>query len=920
MERSLFRFIWRNSRRQQLVVLVIIMLSLPFYFASFDIPKRIINDAIQGKAFSAPDAMVRFLEISLPLPDFMGGPINLTEGFMVTQLGLLWGLSTVFLVFVMINGAFKYYINVMKGVLGERLLRRMRFVLLDQYLRFRPEDIRGVKPSEAASIIKDEVDPIGGFAGDAFILPAFLSMQALTALIFILVQSFWLGLVAFFVVLIQAIVIPALRREQLRLTQMRQLESRKLAGRVGEIVETTPAIQVNGSGTYTRAEIGGRLATLFDIRVKLFKRKFAVKYLNNLLAQVTPFFFYVIGGYLALSGTLNIGQLVAAIAAYKDLPPPIKELIDWDQSRADVMVKYEQITAQFPATLLPEEDTSQSIGHPEEDVPLSISGLKVADKRGASLLDSLTLTIPRPGHIALVGSSGSGRDALARVLGRQTSYYHGKIAIGPATWAGPNHGRSSLLMTYAGQDPFLSSGSLKDNLIAPLRREPEDAVQATDAAARRRRLEAELSGTPAVAPDESWIDYRCAGVSSMDELDERILAVLDRTGLAEEVYRLGLRSKIDPASEPELVARIPAARELIFKNLAAKDLMHLVEPLDPDRFNQNATLAENLLFGRQIGARLTEGRFASDPYLRSILEAESLLFPLIEIGLSMAETAIEIFADLEPGDPLFARFSFISAEDMPEYQRLAEQARSRGNVSKLAMDGQARLIELALSYVEARHRLQLVTPHLRTRLLRARESFRRHLPRSYAADIEFYQPDRYMVSGTLQDNLLFGRVAFDAPDALNRVQVIARDSLRELGLDREINRLGLAHEVGPSGKFLQAEQRASLALARALLPKAAIVVIDGAFGPFSPSETAQMLTGIRAEMAGRTLIVSLSDIEQAATFDTALVFDGSRLAQSRISAPGDRKLAAVNMSSIVDISPERETSMELVQESRHAGQ
>ena len=234
MERSLFRFIWRNSRRQQLVVLAIILLSLPFYFASFDIPKRIINDAIQGKAFSTPGAMVRFLEISLPLPDFMGGSIRLTEGFMVSQLGLLWGLSSVFLVFVMINGAFKYYINVMKGVLGERLLRRMRFVLLDQYLRFRPEDIRGVKPSEAASIIKDEVDPIGGFAGDAFILPAFLSMQALTALIFILVQSFWLGLVAFLVVLIQAVVIPALRREQLRLTQMRQLESRKLAGRVGE--------------------------------------------------------------------------------------------------------------------------------------------------------------------------------------------------------------------------------------------------------------------------------------------------------------------------------------------------------------------------------------------------------------------------------------------------------------------------------------------------------------------------------------------------------------------------------------------------------------------------------------------------------------------------------------------------------------
>jgi putative ABC transport system ATP-binding protein len=256
LDPSLFRFIWRNSRRQQLVVLAIILASLPFYFASFDIPKRIINEAIQGNPFKDGAPTVRFLELALPIPGFLGGPVKLFDGIEVSQLGLLWGLSGLFLLFVIINGAFKYYINVMKGVLGERLLRRMRFMLLDLYLRFRPEDIRGVKPSEAASIIKDEVDPIGGFSGDAFILPAFLSMQALTALVFILVQSIWLGLVALVVVLIQAVVIPILRREQLRLTQLRQIESRRLAGRVGEIVETAPAIQVTGLGAYTRAEVG----------------------------------------------------------------------------------------------------------------------------------------------------------------------------------------------------------------------------------------------------------------------------------------------------------------------------------------------------------------------------------------------------------------------------------------------------------------------------------------------------------------------------------------------------------------------------------------------------------------------------------------------------------------------------------------
>ena len=62
---------------------------------------------------------------------------------------------------------------------------------------------------------------------------------------------------------------------------------------------------------------------------------------------MTPFLFYSIGGYQALKGSLDIGQLVAVIAAYKDLPGPLKDLIDWDQARQDVQVKYQQVVEQF---------------------------------------------------------------------------------------------------------------------------------------------------------------------------------------------------------------------------------------------------------------------------------------------------------------------------------------------------------------------------------------------------------------------------------------------------------------------------------------------------------------------------------------------------------------------------------------------
>ena len=62
---------------------------------------------------------------------------------------------------------------------------------------------------------------------------------------------------------------------------------------------------------------------------------------------MTPFIFYLMGGLLAFAGQVDLGSIVAVINAYKDLPGPVKELIDWDQQRQDVQIKYEQVVEQF---------------------------------------------------------------------------------------------------------------------------------------------------------------------------------------------------------------------------------------------------------------------------------------------------------------------------------------------------------------------------------------------------------------------------------------------------------------------------------------------------------------------------------------------------------------------------------------------
>ena len=436
MEPSLARYIWTHTWRQQIWIVTIVVISMIPYYMSFDLPKLIVNGPIQGEGFESAGATQPFLNLAFDLP--LIGPIELFPGIQLDRQQTLFALSMVFLVLVIINGLFKFYINTYKGRLGERMLRRIRFLLVDLVLRFPVSHFKRVKSAEVATMVKDEVEPLGGFIGDAFVSPVMLGGQALTAMIFIMVQNFWLGLIALGIVAVQIVLIPKMRRRLLVLGRERQLTARELSGRVGEIVDGIGTIHIHDTSNYERADIAARLGRIFKIRYDIYQWKFMVKFINNFLAQITPFLFYMIGGYLALQGQLDVGQLVAVIAAYKDLPGPMKELIDWDQIRQDVQVKYAQVVEQFTVDrVLDAKLQALTIDRVE---PLSGSlaavNLSLMDDSGARLVDRVSFEV-KPGEtVALVGTATGGAEALAEAFARLIRPVSGKVAASNSRPAG----------------------------------------------------------------------------------------------------------------------------------------------------------------------------------------------------------------------------------------------------------------------------------------------------------------------------------------------------------------------------------------------------------------------------------------------------------------------------------------------------
>ncbi len=864
MERSLFRYIWQHSRRDQIIIMMVVLVSFPFYFISLDLPKQIVNEAIQGRAFTEGRTTALFLQLSVPLPTSLGGTVRVFEGVQLPRIEYLFALSGLFLLLVIVNGAFKYVINIQKGVLGERVLRRLRYELFARLLRFRPETLRNVKPAEAATMIKDEVEPIGGFMGDAFVTPLFLAGQAITALLFIFVQNVWLGLTTAAVIGIQGFIIPKLRREQLRLGKERQLASRQLAGRVGEVVEGMAAIQIHGTGRFERSDIGNRLGHLFLIRLKLYERKFQVKFLNNLLAQMTPFLFFAIGGYLALMGQIDIGQLVAVIAAYRDVPPPIKELIDWDQQRQDVEIKYEQVLLQFAVDEVLPDDEPAAPAAPTE-VKVEARSLTLRDMRGNALVDNLNLVLSSHEHAALVGGSGDGQDAFAKALGRRMTPLPGHLFVGGCDVATTPGTMLARLLAYVGPDPVIVSGSIRDNALYGLKTSPPPAARPADSVAHREARRTDNSVDPV---DADWIDYAAAGATGPGDIDDRIIDALQVVGLHQDVYRFGLASGVSPQLRDELAGRIVEARAAVRAALAGDDRGRLVEPFDLTRYNRNASIGENLLFGVPVGDTFADANLATHPFARAIIEGEGLTQVLTDVGLKIAETMLEIFQGMPAGHSLFERFSFISADELPQFEMLVQRWKSRRRSDETASD-RDRLIRLSLLYIEPRHRLGLISEQLQNDILAARASFRKMVPPDLQSAVEFYDPDQLCVAAPLRDNLLFGRIAYGVSGAAERVQNIVREVVESLGLTRDIYRVGLDYQVGLGGRALIGTQRAALDIARCLVKRPPMLVLHDAVAAFGDGEGVKLLGRIAQARGESGLIVTLRE-DQFAGLDTLL--------------------------------------------------
>ncbi len=872
MERSLFGFILRYSRRDQLRIVPFVLATMVVYYASLDLPKTIINEAIQGGRFTDGATETTWLGVEFG------------------RLEYLFLLSGIFLGLIVLNGWLKFRINTMKGWMGERMLRRLRYVLYDYILRFPLARFRRVKGAEMASMIKDEVEPLGGFIGEAFITPLFLGGQALTAMFFILYQHWALGLIAIGVVGVQAYLIPKLRKRLLVLGRERQLTARALAGRIAETVDGAAEIHANATSNYERAEIAARLGRIFKIRFELYQRKFLIKFLNNFLSQVTPFLFYTVGGYLVIMGRLDIGALVAVIAAYKDLPSPVKELIDWDQQRLDVEVKYQQVMEQFLEEQVAPPELQALVDKPQ--LPgkgsLRAANLALVDESGTRLVEEVSFEAPLDQHVAIVGRPGSGASELAQLLARLQFPSSGSVEIGGVDITRAPEAVTGRSIGYVGSPAYLFPARVRDNILYGLKNRPVRLPEERSPDKAFQLREAERTGNTTLDIEADWVDYEAAGCTGPEDIDQRMVELLRVVDLEETIFELGLRSRAQKHAGGDVDERVLAARRHMRERLQALGIEDWVERFDPATYNRNATLAENLLFGTPVRRVFDMENLAANAYVRQVLRETGLDELLLRTGHKVAETMVELFSGLPPGHEFFAQYSFINQDDLPEFQAILKRVGEVG-LKGLAAEERQALLALPFKLIAARHRLGLIDESFEARVLEARRHFAANLPENLRDAVEFFDPERYNGAATLQDNILFGKIVTGQAGANERITRLVREVLEELDLRLMVVRNGLDYQVGVGGARLSVADRQKVAMVRALLKRPVLLVFDQAAAVLDPTTQLRVVENVLHERKGKTVVWVLSRPEFADRFNIVLVMERGRLVEHGAFAELKRK-------------------------------
>ncbi|MDQ0563547.1 ABC-type bacteriocin/lantibiotic exporter with double-glycine peptidase domain [Rhizobium mesoamericanum] len=296
MPQRLSGFISMMGRGHQALLVLLSVLLFAVGILPLEIQRRIVNGATQGAA-----------------------------------LNTILGLVLAYLALVLTEGGIKLVLNIYRGWIGEVAIRWLRMTVINTK-ECHPDDLTTLAEGVEMSIVLAEAEPVGGFVGTSIsepILQAGILLAVGSYMIF-LQPLLALAVIAVFVP--QSVLVPVLQglinqRVKTKITVMRHLSE--------EMVDHT--------SPQSPKHQAARVQRLFATNMSIYKLKYALNFLMNLMFQLGYAGIFALGGYYVITGRIEIGTVVAFISGLNKVSDPWGALVDWYRDLRVTQVKYELI-------------------------------------------------------------------------------------------------------------------------------------------------------------------------------------------------------------------------------------------------------------------------------------------------------------------------------------------------------------------------------------------------------------------------------------------------------------------------------------------------------------------------------------------------------------------------------------------------
>ena len=749
----------------------------------------------------------------------------------------------IYLAAVVTASMLKYIINTLQNVIGQRTIAEMRKALYAHILTMPLSFYRKTQPGLAVAALTTELAAAGDFVGMAIAIPVTNLLMLFAFGGYLLWLNPLLAAVTFSIYPVVLLLVPVLQKRVNTYNRKRVDAGRKLSSKVGESIAGIHEIQANGSFSYENHKFGSVVNHLRKIRIVWNLYRFAVKTVNSLFTNFSRFLVFALGGYLAITGRLELGALVAFLSAQEKLYDPWKELIQFYQAYQTARVTYSRTMEYFDVEpehpLVPE-------GRRPYDLKgnIAVNDLSFLTEGGTRLLTGINFDLKHGEHMALVGYSGSGKSTLAQCMVQLVKYTGGEILIDQNEVSNLTKRDIIRNIGFISQTPFIFEGSIEENLLYAVR---SVAGQAS-------------SDSP---PD-------------LPGLDDRIL-VLQQTGLFTDVLRFGLNAVLDKNKHKDIIEQILIVRKTFWKNFG-KDMAEFIEFYDPDHYLSYSSVAENIIFGDpQDDAFHVENLIQNERFIEFLAEA-GLKAPLIYLGVGLVEELLKIFDHGTSGEEI-SEFGLICPEEIDDYKRLLYNIKKKG-IQKVPGRAREKILHLALGFIPRKHGFLRLPKKLETQILDGRALFREKISATAPGAISFCRMSKYMQSQSILTNIFFGKLKDESATAQEKINTCIHRLLIQEEFLEDILEMGMQYPVGTKGENLSGGQRQKLAIARILLKQPPVLIMDEATSGLDNDSQGRIQELLEARWKGKsTLIAVVHRLDIIKNYDRVAVMKAGKIVE-----------------------------------------